>query len=209
MQAGDVSPYLRTTIFSAFLAKIGPAHAAQITRLTFHFVSCDELTLLLPLVTELGRKYLLALHFVYIYVEDRDFPHTRDYDDSSCWEDERRSHPNLSSPHWTNGNFQAMYDALDDFVETITWLEELMLTGMGIYEDNKEWWQLLKGLQETVKERYEASIRKGNSHRLPIEDVVIDDGPVMLDDDSDAETKEEVENNIDDLLAVMGWINFL
>ncbi|KAL8871141.1 MAG: hypothetical protein Q9174_002962 [Haloplaca sp. 1 TL-2023] len=143
---------------AAFLLKIGPINANTIRSLHLTSPNADRAALDTKLLTWLSLHHLHGLKDFTLGVDEKE----------DIWPNESPEwwHPDHSSPFWTNGEFDPLYDALEAFIDTIEWLETFTYDRLG-QMDFQVFGQygLFLGLEDVVKARTEERKELANEIR--------------------------------------------
>ncbi|KAL8783861.1 MAG: hypothetical protein Q9213_004351 [Squamulea squamosa] len=145
--AVNVPSPLRESTLAAFIRKIGRRNASLIRSIEISSYDTAHATEDVTLATVLSVKYLLRLEAIKLYVHEKEI----------CWDESPDYyHPDESSPFWTNGPFQPMYEALQAFVAQVYWLKTFEYDSLGQQRfDNDNAIVKLEELQDFVTKRTE------------------------------------------------------
>lgn len=197
-QQRSVPPIFQFSTFAAFIRKIGKAKAAKISNVEFIAGDCDAAAGQLPLLKQLIQMYLPGLRQLELHVSEKEVC----YDESPDY-----FHPDRASPFWMNGDFRPMYSALDNLVDQITWLRRFWYSGQSNFGPHNDGtvsgWQMLKGLEVRVRDR-RVEDTGALSNPASEEDQSFD----YEDSSSDASDESGPEHDVEDLLGIMGSVNF-
>ena len=214
---------LSSSLFAAFLSKIGPIAAHSLSSLSFLADNCDLLTEQIRLLTILAQQHLPSLISLSVHVKpgQRGRYGYRIYGESpECY------HFDSSSPYYVEHGFHPMYNALTEFVDGVGWLERFDYDGKSNFgpvddDDGPSGWTMLKRLEAEVRRRkgtgetwngmtlkeHREIERKAEQDGLSDHD---ESGERSIDGlDTDEEGPADVEYEIDDLLGIMRSFDFL
>ena len=118
-------------------------------------------------------------------------------------------HPDRSSLFWQNGDFEKMYEALEAFANAVTWLKYLDYQCERNFPDAPNGWERFETLRKMVAERVSVPKKKDEALFEDCGSTIYDEASNFRIEESDTEEDIEELDEVDDLLAIMGWITLI
>ncbi|KAL8999146.1 MAG: hypothetical protein Q9169_001925 [Polycauliona sp. 2 TL-2023] len=155
----DIPSPVNNSNLAAFIRRIGPYSSSLIRELEFVSSSPAEATDDIIVATHLCFLFTPKLESLLLRVKTKEG--TRWDESPEYW------HPNLASPWYFNGPFGPMFEALEQFVEKVTWLQVLEYdydrSTMQCKFEEPHAMEKMRGLEETVEKQAAVSKAPGSS----------------------------------------------